>query len=250
MKRLKKQLFTVLLALVMFLDCGIPAVSSMQPVTVSAASSVRLNKTKLTLKKGKKYQLKLKNYKKTVKWSSSNKKVATVTKKGKVTAKKAGKATITAKAGRKKYTCRVTVKEEKAPDAYDNASEEVKAVFNLINQERMANGLSELSLSATLCAAADARAKETAVSFSHTRPNGESCFSILQEKKYYMTYHTVGENIAMGYSTPDSVMNAWMNSPGHRANILKSSYSIVGIGYYYDYMIQWQHRWVQIFVGF
>ena len=74
---------------------------------------VALNKTKLTLTVGKSYKLKLKNNKKKIKWSSSKKKVATVSKTGKVKAKKAGTTRITAKVGKKKYVCKVTVKNKK-----------------------------------------------------------------------------------------------------------------------------------------
>ena len=87
---------------------------SMIPTTnVSAAKKVKLNKTKATIYVGKTVTLKLKNNKKKIKWSSSNKKVAIVTKKGKVKGKKAGKVTITAKAGKKKYKCKITVKNQK-----------------------------------------------------------------------------------------------------------------------------------------
>ena len=79
------------------------------PVTVEAAT-IKLNKTKITLDVGDTYQLKLTGTNKKIIWSSSKKSVATVSSKGKVTAKKAGKATITAKVGSKKYTCKVTVK--------------------------------------------------------------------------------------------------------------------------------------------
>ncbi len=70
---------------------------------------VKLNKTSVTLKVGKKYKLKVKNTKAKVKWKSNKKKVATVSKKGVVTAKKKGKATITAKIGKKKLTCKIKV---------------------------------------------------------------------------------------------------------------------------------------------
>lgn len=79
----------------------------------AAKSKVKLNKGKVTLIVGQKTKLKLKNYKKKIKWSSSKKKVATVNKKGVVTAKKKGAAKITAKAGKKQYICRITVKEKK-----------------------------------------------------------------------------------------------------------------------------------------
>ena len=90
----------VALSLVLVIAFAVP--------TQAKKKKVKLNKKKVTLEIGKKVTLKLKNNKKKVKWSSSNKKVATV-KKGKVTAKKKGKATITAKVGKKKYRCKVTV---------------------------------------------------------------------------------------------------------------------------------------------
>lgn len=79
-------------------------------VTVEAATTVKINKSKLTLEKGKSYTLKITGTTKKVKWASSNKKVATVSTKGKVTAVSKGTATITATVSNKKYTCKVTVK--------------------------------------------------------------------------------------------------------------------------------------------
>lgn len=93
---------------------GIPTVSPVvenSVIEVQAASKVKLNKSSLSLNKGKTYTLKLQNNKKKVKWSSSNTKVATVNSKGKVTAKGVGTATITAKVGSTKYTCKITVKQ-------------------------------------------------------------------------------------------------------------------------------------------
>lgn len=74
-----------------------------------AKAKVKLNKTSISLQKGKTYTLKVKGTKKKPKWSSNKKSIATVSKKGKVTAKKAGNAVITAKIGKKKYTCKVKV---------------------------------------------------------------------------------------------------------------------------------------------
>lgn len=102
MSKIKKVLvilFTLVLTMSMF-----------PTINVSAARKVKLNKTKATIYVGKTVTLKLKNNKKKIKWSSSNRKVATVTSKGKVKGKKAGKVTITAKVGKKKYKCKVTVK--------------------------------------------------------------------------------------------------------------------------------------------
>lgn len=81
-----------------------------------AQAKTRLNKTKLTISVGQKVTLKVKGSRKKAKWSSSNKKVATVSRKGKVRAKKAGKTTITAKVGKKKYRCKITVISIKIPN--------------------------------------------------------------------------------------------------------------------------------------
>lgn len=104
-------MFIVLVALVISMSC-------MSTMNVSAAQKVKLNKKKVTIYVGKTTTLKLKNNKKKIKWSTSNKKVATVSKKGKVKGKKAGKATITAKVGKKKYKCKVTVKKMKKSSVY------------------------------------------------------------------------------------------------------------------------------------
>lgn len=108
MRKIKKVL-AIMVVLVL-------SMSMVSTINVSAAKKVKLNKTKATIYVGKTVTLKLKNKKnnkKKVKWSSSNKKVAIVTKKGKVKGKKAGKVTITAKVGKKKYKCKVTVKKRK-----------------------------------------------------------------------------------------------------------------------------------------
>lgn len=103
-------------------------------------------------------------------------------------------------------------------------------VLRLVNVERAKAGLPALTTNSTLTAAANKRAQETKQSFSHTRPDGSSCFTVLAE--YGISYRTAGENIAYGQRTPQEVVNGWMNSPGHRANILKSSFGKVGIGVY------------------
>ena len=96
-------------------------IASLMPSSmVEASKKVKLNKTKLVLKEGKTYVLKLKNNKKKVKWSSSKKAVATVNAKGKVKAKKAGSAKITAKVKKKKYICKVTVQAKKSTPAMTN----------------------------------------------------------------------------------------------------------------------------------
>ncbi len=109
-------------------------------------------------------------------------------------------------------------------------SEYIAEVVRLVNEERAKEGLSALKTDSSVQAAAQVRAVETATLFSHTRPNGTSCFTALQEAG--VTYSSAGENIAYGQQTPEAVVSAWMNSSGHRANILNSSYTTIGVGCY------------------
>lgn len=111
-----------------------------------------------------------------------------------------------------------------------NNSSYAEEVLRLVNIERSKAGLSSLTTNATLKAAADKRAQETAVSFSHTRPNGSKFSTVLQE--YGISYRTAGENIAYGQRSPQEVVTGWMNSPGHRANILNGNFNKIGIGVY------------------
>lgn len=101
-------------------------------------------------------------------------------------------------------------------------------VAALVNEERATAGLAPLTLDLELCAAAKTRAAEAAVSFSHTRPDGTSCFTAL--KQAGISYRGAGENIAYGQTTPAAVMKDWMASSGHRANILNSKYTHIGVG--------------------
>ncbi len=117
-------------------------------------------------------------------------------------------------------------------------------VLKLVNQERAKAGLPALTTSKTLQAAANKRAQEIVQSFSHTRPNGSSPFTVLKE--YGISYNSAGENIAYGQKTPAAVMNAWMNSSGHRANILKNGFGKVGIGVY---KVNGVLYWTQLFTN-
>ena len=176
-------------------------------------------------------------------YNSNNPSVAEVSVDGVVTAKSAGYAVITAitKVGDQTYTatCNVTVE---APAAPAMSPEEMCAeVVRLVNIERANQGLSPLSTMSSLTAAAQTRASELASSFSHDRPNGTSCFTALDEAG--VRYYTAGENIAAGYTTPAAVVEGWMNSPGHRANILNGDFTYIGVGYYTG------NNWVQMFIG-
>ena len=101
-------------------------------------------------------------------------------------------------------------------------------VLDLVNQERAKENLPSLSLDPNLAAAAQIRAGEISLSFSHTRPDGSSCFTALTEAG--ATYNKAGENIAIGQNTPEEVVADWMASPGHRDNIMNANYSRIGIG--------------------
>lgn len=103
-------------------------------------------------------------------------------------------------------------------------------VLKLVNAERAKAGLSELTTNSSITAAANKRAQETTQSFSHTRPNGSGFSTVLTE--YGVSFRAAGENIAYGQKTPQEVVTAWMNSAGHRANILNSNFGKIGIGVY------------------
>lgn len=101
-------------------------------------------------------------------------------------------------------------------------------VLKLVNEKRSANGLSPLSFDTKVQKAADTRAEEIKKSFSHTRPDGKSFSTALSAVG--AVFSGAGENIAIGQKTPEEVVSAWMNSSGHRANILNSKYKYIGIG--------------------
>ena len=113
-------------------------------------------------------------------------------------------------------------------------------VLEIVNKERALEGAGPLTMDKDLLSAAMLRSAETVVSFSHTRPNGEKCFSASSKMS--------GENIAMGSgslsATPEQVMLQWMNSPGHKANILTKSYRSIGIG---CFVTSYGTYWVQCF---
>jgi uncharacterized protein YkwD len=101
-------------------------------------------------------------------------------------------------------------------------------VLKLVNEERTSRGLSALELDENLCAAAEVRAGEVLRRFSHTRPNRTSWMTVFNE--FGISYNICGENIARGFNSSKSVVDAWMNSSGHRANILNPNYTHMGVG--------------------
>ena len=117
-------------------------------------------------------------------------------------------------------------------------------MFDLVNQNRTSQKLQALEYRSDLQKAADVRAKEIVTKFSHTRPNGSSCFTAITENGV-TAYQALGENIAAGQKDAAAVMNAWMNSPGHRANILSSQYTGIAVGVYEQNGMKY---WVQFFI--
>lgn len=118
----------------------------------------------------------------------------------------------------------------------------INEVYEITNNYRSLVGVPSLTLDSSLVTAASIRAKEISDSFSHTRPNGSSCFTVLSELG--ISYGTAGENIAAGYSSSQSVMEGWRSSSGHYQNIISSKFKKIGIGVN---IINNQYYWVQIF---
>jgi uncharacterized YkwD family protein len=117
-------------------------------------------------------------------------------------------------------------------------------VVELTNQERAKNGLKPLALDTELSKVAREKSRDMQSKgyFSHTSPTYGSPFDMM--KKFGISYRSAGENIAMGQRTPEEVVNAWMNSSGHRANIMNSSYTHIGVGH-----VATGNYWTQMFIG-
>lgn len=258
-----------------------PTTKPSTPVKKTVAlKSISLSKSKLSLNTGKSGKLTVKynpfntTVKKAVAWKSSNTKVATV-KAGTVTAKKAGTTTITATVAGKKASCKVTVKKaakkpSKKPSkkptkgggkyvsasaAYThtnnfrtskkvwqwNKDNKTKTYFNT----KKSNTLKPLKKSAKLEKIAKTRAKEISKKFSHTRPNGQSCFSLYPKNTY------LGENIAYNHGGDGKyVVEQWKESnqkyggQGHRRAMLNSNFNSIGIA---CYEVNGVRYWVQCF---
>ena len=162
-------------------------------------------------------------------------------------AKSSSKATTTkptTKATTTKTTPTTTKKTTTTTAGYVSNYEE--QVLTLVNAERKKEGKAPLAMDAKLREAAKVRAEEISREghFSHERPDRSFFFSIYDE--FNISYAFQGENIAMGYGTPAAVMEGWMNSEGHRENILTDEYSAIGIGCYKK---EGNIYWVQLFGG-
>ena len=127
-----------------------------------------------------------------------------------------------------------------------NMNSDEKEVFNLINQQRTNNGLSALKEDNEVQRVARIKAEDMVTNnyFSHTSPTYGSPFDML--KSFKISYKTAGENIAANSSNSGAV-NAWMNSSGHKANILNSSFNYTGIGVVNS--SKYGKIFVQMFIG-
>lgn len=153
------------------------------------------------------------------------------------------KTTTTTKAASKKPAAQ-TPSQNKVSGAQTGFESDM---LKQVNAQRAKNGKSALTLNQSLCASARVRASEIAKDgcFSHTRPDGSGCFTAISG----VSYRTAGENIAMGtwgYYGVDEIMDGWMNSEGHRANILNGDFSEVGFG---CVVVNGNGYWVQMFIG-
>lgn len=107
-------------------------------------------------------------------------------------------------------------------------------VVDLVNKERAAVGLPSLQMNSKLSGVAEKKAEDLRDQnyFAHQSPTYGSPFDMM--KQFGISYTAAGENIAKGQRTPESVMDGWMNSPGHKANILNANFTEIGVGYVTD----------------
>ncbi|SET49861.1 CAP domain-containing protein [Paenibacillus sp. NFR01] len=129
-----------------------------------------------------------------------------------------------------------------APAAGSSTATFEQQIVSLVNKERAAAGLKPVAGLDSLNKVAEAKATDMRANnyFSHTSPTYGSPFDMMAS--FGITYRAAGENIAMGQKTPQEVMTAWMNSAGHRANILSPNFNYIGVGFDNNY-------WVQEFIG-
>lgn len=134
--------------------------------------------------------------------------------------------------------------QQQAEESTEGISETEMKVIELTNAERRKNGLSDLKADASLSNVARDKSKDMQANnyFSHTSPTHGSPFDMMRD--YGISYTTAGENIAMGQRSPEEVVQAWMNSEGHRKNILTPDFTHIGVGY-----VEEGNYWTQMFIG-
>ena len=130
------------------------------------------------------------------------------------------------------------------PQLESTVSSYESEVIRLVNEIRQQNGLRPLAANWELSRVARYKSQDMRDNgyFSHNSPTYGTPFQMLSA--FGLSYRTAGENIAKGYASPQAVVNGWMNSSGHRANILNASYTQIGVGY-----VAAGHYWTQMFIG-
>ena len=130
------------------------------------------------------------------------------------------------------------------PQVSDTVLSYENEVIRLVNDIRAENGLKPLTANWELSRVARYKSEDMSDNryFSHTSPTYGTPFQMI--KAFGLSYRSAGENIAYGYGTPAAVVNGWMNSSGHRANILNASYTQIGVGYCAS-----GNYWTQMFIG-
>ncbi|MBO5207479.1 MAG: SafA/ExsA family spore coat assembly protein [Clostridia bacterium] len=130
------------------------------------------------------------------------------------------------------------------PERDSTASSYEREVIRLVNIERRKAGLSDLTEDWQLSRVARYKSEDmrNLGYFSHTSPTYGSPFEMM--RSFGISYRSAGENIAKGQKSPAAVVNAWMNSSGHRANILNKSFTHIGVGYIAD-----GNYWTQMFIS-
>ena len=137
--------------------------------------------------------------------------------------------------------------ESHASAAWRAPIDDEEEVVVLVNQERQIHHLPPLQVDSRLHAAALGHSEDMALNdyFSHTSQDNRNPGDRITQAGY--AWNTYGENIAAGYSTPSAVVEGWMNSPGHRANILRSSFCDIGVGLAYSAASRYGYYWTQNF---
>lgn len=134
--------------------------------------------------------------------------------------------------------------EQQSQNQSQQLSQYEREVVELTNQERSKNGLAPFQIDEELSKVAREKSRDMSAKnyFDHNSPTYGSPFDMM--RSYGISYSSAGENIAKGQRTPQEVVNAWMNSPGHRANILNGSFTHIGVGF-----VEQGNHWTQMFIG-
>ena len=127
---------------------------------------------------------------------------------------------------------------EPEPEPDEDACDVYEAI-RLINAERTKAGLAELTIDDDIMSMAAVRAEEIASRYEHTRPDGRKWSTVFDDYGWELSMRA--ENIYASPKSAEAAVSGWMDSSGHKANILKSNATKIGLGYYYDSESRWKH---------